>query len=68
MWLVWRTASNGWLLTRCRLCCHAFQSVFQSKQTKHAVLLQWLAVSMAALRPCARGDREELTQAVGVGA
>lgn len=61
-----RTLSNGRVhaLTRRRLCCHAFQSVFQCRQTKYGVFLQWLAASMASAHPRGRVEREQLVQAV----
>lgn len=71
LWLLWRgaperspTAVDGTLTRDDRLCSHAFQTVFQRKQTRHAVLLQWLAASLAAARPRARVERAQLRQAV----
>lgn len=51
-------------LTRDRLCYRAFQSVFQRKQTKHALLLRWLAARAAAGRPRGAAERAALAQAV----
>ncbi|KAL0254713.1 Telomerase reverse transcriptase [Diplodia seriata] len=46
------------------LCYRAFQSVFQRKQTKHALLLRWLAARGAAGKPRGAAERAALAQAV----
>ncbi|OJD31087.1 telomerase reverse transcriptase [Diplodia corticola] len=49
------------------LCYRAFQSVFQRRPTKHALLLRWLAARAAAGRPRAAAERAALAQAASAG-
>lgn len=48
-----------------RLACKAFYDVFQSKQTRHAVLLEWLSCNLAAAWPASRAGANVLTRAAG---
>ncbi|KAL1616098.1 Telomerase reverse transcriptase [Diplodia seriata] len=64
--------NDGLLISKCGLarivdrvlCYRAFQSVFQRKQTKHALLLRWLAARGTAGKPRGAAERAALAQAV----